>query len=106
IAFGSLFGGMMTLIGTPPNIIIAAYRADAVGSPYRMFDFTPVGAAITIVGVLACGLGLWRLLPRREPAASHDLLFDIEQYTAELRIKEDSKAASASVRELGEAAEG
>ncbi len=106
IAFGSLFGGMMTLIGTPPNIIIAAYRADATGSPYRMFDFAPVGAAITIVGVLACGLGLWRLLPRREPAASRDLLFDIEQYTAELRIKEDSKAASASVRELGEAAEG
>jgi di/tricarboxylate transporter len=51
LAFGSLLGGMLTLIGTPPNIIIASYREHVMGTGFRMFDFLPVGAAVTVVGV-------------------------------------------------------
>jgi di/tricarboxylate transporter len=105
IAFGSLLGGMCTLIGTPPNIIIAAHRADEMGQPYRMFDFLAVGAAVTTAGVLMCA-GLWRLLPRREPGASRDALFDIEHYVAEMGVEADTKADGALVRDLGEQAEG
>ena len=52
LAFSSLLGGMTTLIGTPPNIIISTFRHDAVGESFRMFDFTPVGAGITLAGVI------------------------------------------------------
>ena len=50
LSFASILGGMITLIGTPPNIVIAEYRADALGEPFRMFDFTPVGLACAVAG--------------------------------------------------------
>ena len=64
LAFGSLLGGMMTLIGTPPNIIIASIRADYNGSPFSMFDFAPVGLPVAIVGFAFVTLIGWRLIPR------------------------------------------
>jgi len=64
LAFGSLLGGMMTLIGTPPNIIIASIRADYNGSPFGMFDFAPVGLPVAIVGFAFVTLIGWRLIPR------------------------------------------
>ncbi len=100
IAFGSLLGGMCTLIGTPPNIIISAYREAAAGAPYRMFAFAPVGVPITAVCVIACGLLLWRLLPQRQPAVSRDDLFDIEHYVTELHVPADAEADGALLREL------
>lgn len=60
LAFGSLLGGTLTLIGTPPNIIIAAYRADTGAEAFGMFDFLPVGLAITFVGVTFIALIGWR----------------------------------------------
>jgi len=51
LSFASILGGMITLIGTPPNIVIAEYRGSVMGEPYRMFDFAPVGLAAAIVGV-------------------------------------------------------
>ncbi len=44
LSFASILGGMVTLIGTPPNIVIATFREDALGAPYTMLDFAPVGA--------------------------------------------------------------
>lgn len=68
LAFGSLLGGMMTLIGTPPNIIVASIRAKESGEPFGMFDFAPVGLPIAIVGFAFITLVGWRLIPsaRRE----------------------------------------
>lgn len=106
IAFGSLLGGMMTLIGTPPNLIISSYRARAVGEAYGMFDFAWVGGVVTVVVVAACGLVLWRLLPRREPTMSRDAMFEIERYVAELRVGEESKVIGERIAELGKRAEG
>ena len=65
IAFASLLGGMTTLIGTPPNIIIASFRAENYGEPFGMFSFTPVGLVIMIAGIAFITLIGWRLLPRR-----------------------------------------
>jgi len=63
LSFASILGGMITLIGTPPNIIIAEFRNDALGAPFRMFDFAPVGIACAAVGVAYVALIGWRLIP-------------------------------------------
>ena len=62
LSFGSLLGGLTTLIGTPPNLIIALYRQERTGQAFGMFDFTPVGAAIALAGIVFLIFG-WRLLP-------------------------------------------
>lgn len=99
LAFGSLLGGTLTLIGTPPNIIIAGYRREAGGTPFGMFDFLPVGLAITVIGVLFIAL-LWRLTPRRENAGSDQELFEINSYLTELQIPSGSKYAGRTLHDL------
>jgi di/tricarboxylate transporter len=100
LAFGSLLGGMCTLIGTPPNLIVAAFRAQSVGEPFRMFDFTPVGASVAAVGVVFIGLIGWRLIPRRTEQPSSDDLFRIKEYTTELRVLDTSALVGQPLRDL------
>jgi di/tricarboxylate transporter len=91
LSFGSLLGGLMTLIGTPPNIIIATYREEAAGEPFRMFDFLPVGGAVALVGVTFIALLGWRLIPKeRQAHASTEQTFKINDYIMEVRVREDS----------------
>ncbi|MCG8369118.1 MAG: SLC13 family permease [Proteobacteria bacterium] len=101
LSFASILGGMITLIGTPPNIVIAEYRGDAFGEPYRMFDFAPVGLACAIVGVAYVALIGWRLLPggRQSADAGRDQ-FDLEDYIAEVRVPEGSPVIGRRVRDL------
>ena len=91
IAFASILGGLVTLIGTPPNIIIATFRSSVSGEPFRMFDFAPVGGPIALVGMLFVVFFGWRLIPkkRRENSSSKDL-FKVAAYLAEFQAKEDS----------------
>ena len=105
LSFASILGGMITLIGTPPNIIIAEFRGDALGEPYQMFDFAPVGLACAIVGLAYVALIGWRLLPseRKSADASKDL-FDLADYIAEVRVPEGSAAIGKKVRDLDHAA--
>jgi len=63
LAFGSILGGLVTLIGTPPNIIIASIREQMTEQPFTMFDFTPVGGSIAVTGIAFVGLIGWRLIP-------------------------------------------
>jgi di/tricarboxylate transporter len=91
LAFGSLLGGLMTMIGTPPNILIAQYRAEALGESFGMFDYAWVGLPIALVGILFVSVIGWRLLPKeRRGKKSPDQLFEIDDYFTEVRIKEDS----------------
>ncbi len=92
LAFGSLLGGLTTMIGTPPNIIVATYRGDVSGTPFGLFDFTPVGLGIAVTGILFISLIGWRLLPDRKGQASAEDRFEIDDYLGELRVSEDSKA--------------
>jgi di/tricarboxylate transporter len=91
IAFASLLGGMITLIGTPPNIIISTFRADHSGEEFRMFDFAPVGLGLTFIGLLFIILIGWRLVPKRTPQGEETNKFNIDDYITELRIVEGSK---------------
>lgn len=100
LAFGSLLGGLMTLIGTPPNIIIATFRAETGAVPFRMFDFMPVGLGVAVAGILFISLVGWRLVPQRKGAASREELFEIGDYVTEVIIPEDSGLVGKSLREL------
>jgi len=100
IAFASLLGGMTTLIGTPPNIIIATFRADELGEPFGMFDFSPVGAVLTLAGIAFITLIGWRFLPKRAAKKSEKELFDIDDYITEVEIPKDSKMAGKTIAEL------
>ncbi len=101
LSFASILGGMITLIGTPPNIVVAEYRGEVTGEPYRMFDFAPVGLACAIVGVAYVALIGWRLLPgaRKSADAGKDL-FDLADYIAEVRVPAGSAVIGKVVRDL------
>jgi di/tricarboxylate transporter len=105
LSFASILGGMITLIGTPPNIVIAEFRGDVLGEPYKMFDFAPVGLACAIVGVAYVALIGWRLLPqeRRSKDAGREL-FKLADYIAEVRVPEGSIVIGKRVRDLDELA--
>ncbi len=98
LAFGSILGGMTTLIGTPPNLIVSAYRAEALGEGYGMFAFTPVGLAIALAGVaFIAGVG-WRLVPER--SRSDATSFEAGAYITEARVPEKAKAVDMRLAEI------
>ncbi len=106
LSFASILGGMITLIGTPPNIVIAEFRNDALGAPYRMFDFAPVGLACAAVGVAYVALIGWRLLPKDRIKDGTDTeLFELADYVAELKVSTDSSIIGQQVSELDAAAD-
>lgn len=98
LAFGSILGGMTTLIGTPPNLIVSGFRAELSGTSFSMIDFTPVGAPVAVVGLVFLALIGWRLVPSR-PRKGPDS-FDTGAYFTEARVPEKSKAAGMTLREI------
>ncbi|WP_372394367.1 SLC13 family permease [Azospirillum sp. HJ39] len=104
MAFGSLLGGLMTLVGTSPNIIVSRVRAEMTGEPFRMFDFTPVGLVIAVVGVAFLAVG-YRLLPKGRASAAGPA-FNIDDYTAEARLPAGSQFVGRTVAELEKFGEG
>jgi len=103
LSFATILGGMATLIGTPPNIIIAAIREDALGTPFAMFDFAPVGGVTAIAGLIFVALIGWRLIPDRGDATNSGN--DLAQYIAELTVPEDSAVIGKRMAELSDIAE-
>ena len=101
LAFGSILGGLTTLIGTPPNIIIAAYRADVTGYSYAMFDFVPVGVPVALIGVLFIVLLGWRLIPKARMQKNPLLkLFEIDTYLTEVQVREECSCIGKRISEL------
>ncbi len=100
MAFGSLLGGLMTLIGTSPNIIVSEVRAEMTGQPFSMFDFAPVGIGLATVGVLFLAFG-YKLLPQdRKGASTLGEGIDIKDYVTEGRIGSTSNLAGYTIRAL------
>ncbi|MFC2188845.1 SLC13 family permease [Fulvivirgaceae bacterium LMO-SS25] len=102
IAFASLLGGMNTLIGTPPNIIISTFRGQSNSAPFSMFDFSPVGIVITIAGLLFITLIGWKLIPKRKETEDGSNLFEINNYITEVRIVEESNLLGKNLNEIDE----
>lgn len=103
LSFATILGGMATLIGTPPNIIIASIREDALGAPFAMFDFAPVGGAAALAGLAFVALIGWRLIPQGDTSSTNDA--DLSQYIAELTVPEGNKQIGKRVAELSDAAD-
>ena len=91
LSFATILGGMVTLIGTPPNIIIAAIREQELGEPFKMFDFAPVGGVAALAGLLFVSLVGWRLIPQRDAKTKSEGFGDIGQFIAELTVPEGSE---------------
>ena len=101
LSFATILGGMVTLIGTPPNIVIAQFRETALGEPFKMFDFAPVGLACAAVGIAYVAMIGWRFLPVE--ATSHNSaeeLEDLEGYVVEVGVPANSPAVGQTVRDL------
>jgi di/tricarboxylate transporter len=96
LSFGTILGGMTTLIGTPPNLIVSGFRAEAGIGHFAIFDFAPVGAAVAVAGVLSVAVIGWRLVPKRKSAT--DGKFDTGAYFTELRVPKNSKAIGLTLR--------
>jgi di/tricarboxylate transporter len=100
LAFATILGGMVTLIGTPPNIVASAVRAERLGQPYQMFDFTPVGLAVAVAGILFVALIGWRLVPRRADTTGE--LVRASSFKAELVVPKDAPIVGNFGAELDE----
>jgi di/tricarboxylate transporter len=106
LSFGSLLGGLMTQIGTSPNIIVSRLRHDMTGHAFTMFDFTPVGAILSVVGLIFLVFG-YRLLPaRRRETGGMDAALDIKNYTTEAEVTTNSVVCGKTVAELQRFADG
>jgi di/tricarboxylate transporter len=106
LAFGSLIGGLITLVGTSPNVIVARVRQEIVGQPFEMFDYAPVGLAIAATGLVCLTLTFWLLPKDRRGGASLDAAINIENYVAELRVPPESPLVGQRARDVETLAEG
>lgn len=106
MAFGSLLGGLMTQIGTSPNIIVSGVRQELTGTAFTMFDFTPVGAILAAVGIVFLAFFYWLLPERRREDSGMDKAIEIKNYTTEAHVLPESSAIGKTVGDLQSAADG
>jgi len=100
MAFSSHFGGLVTLIGTPTNLIVSGLRMEYLGDRFGMFAFAPVGLSISVVGVLFITLVGWRLTPRRQGQTDVDEEYEMADYLTEIVVCPGSKLTDLRLREI------
>jgi len=99
VSLATMLGGLLTLIGTPSNLVISDFRRQALGEPFHFFDITPLGLAVVAAGIAFIALVGRHLVPVRDaPAASE--LFGMATYVTEMRVKEASASIGKSFTEL------
>lgn len=100
LAFGSLIGGVCTLIGTPPNILINELMLEYAGQQFSMFDFTPLGLMVVIISISYMMLFGRRLLPKNPPASVQQLN-QVKAYVSEILLTEESSFVGKTLQETG-----
>ncbi|KEQ06246.1 MULTISPECIES: SLC13 family permease [Pseudorhizobium] len=100
MAFSALLGGLMTQIGTSPNIVVSQLRADLTGTPFTMFDFTPVGAILTLVGITFLLFFHWLVPSRTRQNTSLEEAVEIANYTSEATVSAQSNVVGRPLGEL------
>lgn len=100
LAFASLLGGMTTLIGTPPNLIVSSFRAQQSDGGFGIFDFAPVGVAVAAGGLLFLVTLGWRLLPLKDRKSGEESAFNIEGYVAESDVPAKAKAVGLTIADV------
>lgn len=99
MSFASLLGGLVTLVGTSPNVIVSRIRQDVSGEPFRMFDFTAVGLPLALLGLVFL-IFCYRLLPLRRTSGGIDAAFGAHAYTIEAIVPENAAVEGKSVTNL------
>lgn len=100
VAFAAHMGGFLTLVGNAPNIIVSEFRVSSGMEPYNLFDFAGVGGWLVVASVLFISFVGWRLIPERKPKIDKKDLFEVEGYTAELRVGAESGALNKNVGQI------
>lgn len=102
LSFGTILGGITTLIGTPSNLIVSSFRASvsADKSGFAMFDFSPVGGTVALIGVIFISLVGSKLIPKRLQANNTGL--EVTTYLTETRVLPDTRAVDMRIAELEE----
>ena len=100
IALASALGGLTTVIGTPPNLLISSYRQELTGHPFAMFDYSHVGVLVALVGILFIVLVGWRLIPGRKAPKRAEDIFQVQDYITEIKVPETSSVIDKTVREF------
>jgi di/tricarboxylate transporter len=101
LSFGTILGGMTTLIGTPPNLIVAGFRQSTGAGSFRMFDFTPVGLAVAVAGIVFVILLGRRIVPRREGSGVDT--FDTGTYLTEVAVTGEGRANGRTIKQIDDA---
>jgi di/tricarboxylate transporter len=101
LSFASLLGGQLSLIGTPPNMVVSNFRNINLGSPYKMFDFTLVGSGVVIIGIIyICTIG-WKLIKNRKESSEQEELFELKEgYFTELYVTEESSLIGQKIKDI------
>lgn len=103
LSFATILGGLVTLIGTPPNILIADYHRQVSGHAFELFDFAWTGVPLALAGILFLTIVGWRLLPVAGPSrAEGDTPFDIDSYVTELIVPDEAKVIGKTLDEIAE----
>ena len=100
MAFSSHFGGLITLIGTPTNLIVSAMRVEHVGNHFGMFEFAPIGIGISVIGIAFTAFLGWRLIPRRKGKSTEQNCFEQVDYLTEIEVPANSKLAGVRLHDL------
>ncbi len=100
LSFASILGGMSTLVGTAPNLIISSFKESSGSTAFSLFSFIPVGGAVALTGVIFLGLIGWRLLPERHKRRSADDDLSIEDYITEVKVLRESRLAGSTLRKI------
>lgn len=98
LAFATILGGMTTLVGTPPNLIVSGFRESAGNGGFAMFDFAPTGLAVAFAGIAFVVLGGWRLVPAKRPSGAD--AFETASYFTEVEVPDGSKLSGKSLRHI------
>jgi len=106
MAFGAMMGGMVTLVGTAPNIIVSQVREEMLGKPFTMYDYTPVGLALAVLGLAFLAFG-YRILPKdRAPAVNIEEALAANAYLTEVEAPEDWSLEKTRIADLHALAQG
>lgn len=100
LAFASLLGGLITLIGTPPNILVSTFRQEHMGQSYSLFDFSPVGLGVAFLGWIFLASVGWRLLPARRGSVTPQRLLRMESYFSEVKVPPESMLVGRALRDV------
>ena len=100
MSFAALLGGLMTQVGTSPNIVVSRLREEMTGTSFTMFDFTPIGAILTVVGITFLLFFHWLVPSRTKQDHAIEDVVEIKNYTSEVAITGQSTLLERALSDL------